>query len=125
MLYRFEAEQRLTGARLRGRVAEGPDDSRNLRNFDAYRGLTHLFDVLRGACGNVGQKRAQGTKPFSTSYARILSAFDLAEVVADCLVNGIAKREVQNLIGCRTGRDTAEVSRRLIGLGRSYDGQRH
>src|SRR5215813_3155855 len=109
MLYRFEVEEALTGGSLSSRVAEGPEDSRNLRNPDAHGGLTPLFDVLRGACVHLRQKRAQGTKPFSTCDARILSAFNLAQVVTKCPGDGVAKRQMQNFAGwCATG-DTAEV----------------
>ena len=48
-------------------------------------------------------------KPLATSYARILSTFDLTKVVLDCHMDGIAKREMQNVLACCSIGDTAEV----------------
>src|SRR5215510_7424872 len=118
-LDRLIVEEGLAGTCLCGAEAERTDDSRNLRNFDAQRSCTELFDIFRSPCAHLWQERTQGTKSLSTGYAGILSAFNLAEVVTQRPVNGVAQCEMQNVIGCSANGHAAEVRGRLICLRRS------
>jgi len=53
-------------------------------------------------CWTLSEEPAQSTKPLSTSYAGILSALDLAEVVTKRPDDGVTKREVQNFAAVRS-----------------------
>src|SRR5215467_1484265 len=130
-LNRLIVEEGLAGIRLRGAVAERTDDSRNLWDPDSQRSCTELFDIFRCPCAHLWQQCTQGTKPLSTGYAHILSAFNLAEVVTHRPADRVAQREMQNFIGCSAGGNaagvrgrltsghTAEIRKQLICLSRS------
>jgi len=90
-----------------------------LRDFDSQRSRAKLFDIFRSPCAHLWKERTQSTKSLPTSYAGILSTLNLAEVVTQRPVDGVAQREMQNFIGCSASGHTAEVRGRLICLRRS------